>query len=482
MRFVHILLLLIVTGVFLVAWLEVKPELDAYDPAHSAGVSREDWKNRVHLAYWEKWGNFEAEACQAMVDEFNRSQNKIFVHYIRTSEVNRKSMLAIVGHDPPDVLGLWAYDMSNFADGGALLPLDDLMKKSGLTEDYYTPGYLKLGQYKGKTYGLPTAPATAALFYNKEYFRKKAPQLVAAGLDPNRAPRTIEELDRYADVLSEFGSDGKPVVIGFLPCEPFWWNWAWGYHFGGQLFDANDGRVTADDAGNVRAMKWVKRLAEHYGREKLLQFRAGFGNFDSPHNAFIDGRVAMEMQGVWFPGFISRHRPHLDYGVAPFPAAGDVPGPVSGIDSDFIVIPRGCRHLEEAWTFVHWVQTRGLLILCRQQGKHLPIRNPPADFRAGHPNPYLRIFEEVGELPQSYPMPTSVIWMEYKDRMNSTFEAIWNWVPPESKLQGLTGKAREQKIEALCDEYIRQTLGNLRRDMQIKLDVWNLQNRRRGTE
>ena len=66
MRFVHILLLVIVVSVFLVAWLEVKPELDAYDPARFPGIDQKAWKSRVHLAYWEKWGSFEAEACQSM--------------------------------------------------------------------------------------------------------------------------------------------------------------------------------------------------------------------------------------------------------------------------------------------------------------------------------------------------------------------------------------------------------------------------------
>ena len=47
---------------------------------------------------------------------------------------------------------------------------------------------------------------------------------------------------------------------------------------------------------------------------------SGFGNFDSPQNAFIDGRVSMEVQGVWFSNFIRRHRPHLEFGVAPPPA------------------------------------------------------------------------------------------------------------------------------------------------------------------
>jgi len=43
---------------------------------------------------------------------FNRSQDEIFVHYINASQVDRKAMLAIIGHDPPDVVGLWLISLS----------------------------------------------------------------------------------------------------------------------------------------------------------------------------------------------------------------------------------------------------------------------------------------------------------------------------------------------------------------------------------
>ena len=60
-----------------------------------------------------------------MVDAFNKSQDEIFVHYINTSEVNRKAMLAIMGHDPPDIVGLWANNVPSFAAAGALLDLEE---------------------------------------------------------------------------------------------------------------------------------------------------------------------------------------------------------------------------------------------------------------------------------------------------------------------------------------------------------------------
>jgi ABC-type glycerol-3-phosphate transport system substrate-binding protein len=475
MRPVHALLGGIILVVAAIACLEGRPGLGDFDPVRDAEFAA-TWDKRVHLSYWEKWASFEGDAAQAMVDDFNKSQDRIFVHRIQTSQIDNKAMLAIIGNDPPDVVGLWSKNAPPFAEAGALIPLDDLMAKSGLKRDYYIDNYLKMGEYDGHIYALPTAPASLALFYNKEHFRQKAEQLKAAGLDPNRPPQTIEELDRYAAVFNEFAADGTPLVMGFLPAEPGWWNYAWGFYFGGQMVDPKTGKISCDDAGNVKAFEWLKRYAEKYGRQKLLQFRQGFGNFDSPQNAFVDGKVSMELQGVWFPNFIRRHRPHMEFGVAPFPAAAGMPGPLSYLETDIMAIPRGCKHLKEAWEFVEYVQKcgpdgkRGLYILCSQQGKHLPIKNPPESFHQGHPNRELAVFEKVAASPYSFYPPTIFVQSEYQDELNKAFEHVWNWPVPEDQLAGLQGQERQAKIEQLCRQEIVDTLGAVRTRMQNQYD------------
>jgi multiple sugar transport system substrate-binding protein len=469
MRPIHALLGGIIVVVVLVGALERRPRLADTDRAERADFAA-TWDRRVHISYWEKWGSFEWEAAASMVDDFNRGQDEVFVHIVQTSQVNRKAMLAIVGNDPPDVVGLWSADIPLFADAGALEDLGGRMAQAGLTRDYYIENYLRLGEYGGKMYSLPTSPASNALFYNKEHFRKKAGELAKAGLDPNRPPATLEELDRYADVLNEFAPDGTPRVMGFLPTEPGWWNFLWGYYFGGTLFDANAGKITADDAGNVKSFEWLKRYAEKYGRQKLLQFRQGFGTFDSPQNAFIDERVSMELQGVWFPNFIRRYRPNMDFGVAPFPPAEGVAGPMSYIEADEIAIPRGCKHPAEAWKFIEYVQKKGLVILCRQQGKHMPVAHPPASFHQGHPNRELELFERVAASPHSFQAPQIFVEQEYQDEMNKAFEHVWNWPVPEAPLAGLAGAQKQAKIEALCREEIVRTLADVRQRIQARYD------------
>ncbi|MBN2451789.1 MAG: ABC transporter substrate-binding protein [Lentisphaeria bacterium] len=469
MRRVHLGLLGVLALVVAAAVFERPPGLRDFDP-ELHGEFEDTWGDRVHIAYWEKWGSFERDACQAMVDAFNRSQREVFVHYVNTSQVDRKSMLAIIGGDPPDVVGLWANNVQPFVAAAALLPLDDLMRQAGLDPERYTPQYLEIGTHEGRVYALPTTPASVALFYNRDHFAAKADALRAAGLDPERPPATIEELDRYADVLNEFEADGTPRIMGFLPTEPGWWNAFWGYYFGGTLYDPEGDRVTPDAPANLRAMLWIKRYAEKYGRDRLLQFRSGFGTFDSPNNAFIEGKVSMEMQGVWFPNFIRRHRPHLRFGVAPFPALAGLPGPVSYLDADVIAIPRGCKHPEEAWRFVCFAQREGLEILCRLQGKHMPVREPPELFRQGHPNLELDVFERVAASPHSFIRPRLGIWQEYQDELGRAFDHIWNHPVPEAELEGLRGKALEARIDALCLPEIRDTYARVRETIQRKYE------------
>lgn len=467
MRTVHFILAAVVLVVVMVAWFEPRPNVADFDATADAAF-KDTWSKRVHITYWEKWGSFEAEAAQKMVDAFNASQDEVFCHYIRTSQVDRKAMLAIVGGRPPDVVGLWSDNVAPFAEAEALMPLDDLMAAAGLDDDHYIPKYLEMCRYEGHTYVLPTTPVSIALFYNLDHFGAKAGQLRAADLDPNRPPQTIDELDRYADVLTEMAPDGTPDVMGFLPTEPGWYNAAWPYYFGGGLFDES-GSPTPDLPANVRAFEWLKGYASRYGRDNLTRFRQGFGNFDSPQNAFIDGKVSMVLHGVFFPQFIDRHRPHLRYGVAPFPCAPGVSGPRSLLNEDNVGIPRGCKHPEAAWKFVLWTQTCGLEVICRLQGKHLPLARVPESFRQGHPNRFIKVFEDLAKSPEAFIIPTSIIWREYGDEYNRGFDHIWHWQPPESELEGLTGPARDEEVRRLTREKIVRTLTDMRVTIEHKL-------------
>jgi multiple sugar transport system substrate-binding protein len=150
------------------------------------------------IEYWEKWGGFEADAMRVIVDEYNESQDKYYVQYVADagSQIDRKLMISIAGGNPPDISGFWDDRLISYVQNGALTPLDGLMEKDGIEHDRYLPNIIEACQYEGYTWGLPSTPATLALFYNKKMFRE-------AGLDPDKPPRTIAELTEYSHQITK---------------------------------------------------------------------------------------------------------------------------------------------------------------------------------------------------------------------------------------------------------------------------------------
>ena len=158
-----------------------------------------DAGNRVVVKYWEKWTGFEKDAMQAVVDDFNRSQDRIFVDYLSISGIAQKTLIATAGGTPPDIAGLWANEVADFDREDALMPLDDLAAGSTVSADRYLPVFWDMVVYKGKLYGVPSTPVTIAFYWNKDLFR-------ARGLDPEKPPSTIAELDEYAQKLTKIES------------------------------------------------------------------------------------------------------------------------------------------------------------------------------------------------------------------------------------------------------------------------------------
>jgi ABC-type glycerol-3-phosphate transport system substrate-binding protein len=440
-----------------IALLVLAAGLTACAPAPRPGADQ-----RVRIRYWEKWTGFEGEAMRRVVDAFNASQSRIFVDLLTVSQVDQKLLLAAAGGNPPDVAGLWSHNTHVYADMNAIVPLDDLCRQAGIGERDYLPAIWDLCAYRGHVYALPTTPATIALHWNKRLFR-------AAGLDPERPPRTIEELDAFAARLTRRDADGKIAQVGFLPSEPGWWNWAWGCFFGGRLYDGQ-GKVTPDSPENVRAFEWVQSYAKRYSTSAIQVFQSGFGNFSSPQNPFLSERVAMEIQGVWMYNFINKFAPKLEWGVAPFPYPADRPDLAGSslVDMDTLVIPNGSPHPREAFEFIRFVQSpAGSELLNLGQRKFTPLNALTPGFLAQHPHPYLRDFIALARGPRTFAPPKLAIWREYGDEMGNAFSKIWLLEATPREALGAVRARMQRKLERELRQKQRRTVASASRRCPI---------------
>jgi len=380
--------------------------------------SQDEYVNgRIRITYWEKWTGFEGEAIKRVVDHFNQIQDRIYVDLITMSQIDQKALIAIAGGDPPDLVGLWSSGLPSFAEKQALMPLAPFMEKAGMSRDDFIKVYIDVNCYRGELYGLPTTPATTALHWNKRMFRE-------AGLDPDRPPRTLAELDEMAAKLTKYDGQGHLVQLGFSPAEPGWWPWGWGFWFGGQLF--KDDEIAFDSPENLAAFRWIASYTNRYGAEELRRFQSGFsGNFASPQNAFFSERVAMVMQGVWLANFIHQYAPKLEWAAAPFPSAAPGMENVTIADCDSISIPVGAHHPDEAFEFIRYLCSQeGLEMLCMAQQKFTPLKNVSPAFVENHPNEYIRLFIDLASSPNACHTPDLSIWFEYSDEITAAFDMV----------------------------------------------------------
>ncbi len=388
----------------------------------------------VRVMYWEKWTGAEAEAMQATVDAFNASQDRVFVDMVSVSGIDRKTILATAGADPPDVAGVWLQQIASWADLDAILPLDPFIEADGMNVSgflaRYDPSYAQMTRYNGHVYALYATPASTALHWNKSLFRE-------AGLDPERPPRNVEELFEFSKkLIKRDPRSGALTQVGFLPQDPGWWPWSFPAYFGGALID-DEGRIVYDKLdANIASMRWVQSYSELYGVEDLKVFASGFGSFGSPQYPFFAGRTAIVLQGVWFNNYMRQYAPNLDYGVAPWPAVHeDEHAPFSMIEGDMLVIPRGAKHARAAWEFLKFANSSnpaarsraelsGIEITCFLQEKNSPLAHWSPYFSQHHPHPFIEVFRELGRSPRAYHVPFMGVWQEYQREINTAFDKV----------------------------------------------------------
>jgi len=358
-------------------------------------TTRQARTNRVTVTYWEKWTGDEAKEMRKVVDAFNASQDRIFVQYLSISGVDTKTMLATAGGNPPDVAGIWQEQVAQFADAKALTDLSELAQAKSLGPAYYIKGYWDPLNYRGKLWALPSTPASIALHVRPDL----VPPDVAT---PETFPKTIEGLDKLVDKISKKKSNGDLEMAGFLPSDPGWWNWAWGPYFGGKVFDGEN--LTIDAPENIRAYKWIASYAKRFGAKEVQSFQSGFGTFASPQDPFMQGKVATEINGVWKGSYIRVYKSNVKWFAVPFPYPEDRPDLEghSCLSQDVLAIPRGAKHVKEAFEFISFVQRQDVMEgLCQGHGKNSPLQHVSEAFFNTNQNKFIRLFDRLARSPKA---------------------------------------------------------------------------------
>jgi multiple sugar transport system substrate-binding protein len=413
------------------------------------------------ITVWQPFDASQQGALDHLVSEFERTHPGIKVHMSFASNdltSSQKLFLAIAGGVGPDVTFVDGQQLSEWAARGALADLTPSFDKSGLKPtDFWTPRWQE-STFRGHVYALPWgADPNFALIWNKDMFRK-------AGLDPEKPPRTIDDLDRMVDKLTVLDGQGNIKTLGINP-----WEWSganclftWGYAFGGNLYSEPDaahplGTVTADNPKVVEALEWMAKFARKYNVRKVNSFSAqvvGVGN--SP---FFAGKSAIRLLHVSQIKELEKYAPTMDigYGLIPAPPGGEYPN--GWIGGWSLAVPRNREVRPEAFEFIKWVCTspEATNIEAKEMEQFPAYRKSPA-FDSIKRDPIRGVFYQILAHAKHVRtlMPVQGYYMETLGR--AIDEVLFGGEPAQPAL----AKARVEvsaRLQSISDELARHSAG-----------------------
>ncbi len=382
----------------------------------------------VEITVWSMWTGQEEQNFDRVLHLYEQQHPHIRIRNLGAVSDDTKTVRAIVAGVPPDFCTLNdpAY-LGPLARNHALLRLDDMFQKSGLREADFVPASLGLCRYNGQLYGMPFLIDAKALLWDKDAFRE-------AGLDPERPPRTLEELTDYAAKLTKRDADGKLIRLGMRPLGPptnlddIYELFAL---FNGRLADPQTGRITADNTANAAELAWNKNLVERMGgNEEVNAFKSGFGRDMGTSNPFFVGKVAMEVGGEWIPYWTSRFAPQMRYGVAPIPppAAHPENAGITWIGGNVFCIPTESRHPKEAWDFMVWMQSTEAQVMFAHDMYNVPnarsaIKSPV--LRTGQPfRTRYAIYLDMADDPRAGYFPVTPVASLYMNELSTATDQV----------------------------------------------------------
>ncbi len=359
------------------------------------------------------------QADRATLDAFIKAHPEVSVTYNTsgTGDVDEQPVLTrIAAGTPPDIVTAADLLLASWALTKAIVPLDSYMQRDKFDTSHYWPASRTVIQYAGKTWGIPWTNDVRGLLYNKTLFRN-------AGLDPEKPPATLSEANDLADRLTKSTGDTYSQV-GFIP----WfgqgvWLWGWGWVYGGDFWDPNSQKVTANDPKNVAALTYFQQEVQRLGLDKVTTFNKAQsqGKLSGP----LAGHMGMWIDGNWNSASNKKNAPDFDYGVAPWPVPdGGKASSWSGIWCD--VLPQGVKNPDAAWTLLSYLGgAEAQLINCEITGD-TPARQDASEQllpkQVAAFGPTVKDFQAI--MPVSHHRPTMPAGIQYWNDMATMVQDV----------------------------------------------------------
>jgi sn-glycerol 3-phosphate transport system substrate-binding protein len=259
------------------------------------------------------------EVVDGIVAKFEAQNPDIKVSAIYSGnydDTRVRALSALKSGEPAQLAVMFSIDAYDLIEQDLVIPFDDVVQSDAQKAwlDSFYPALMANGKIEGKTWGIPFQRSTIVAYYNKDMFR-------AAGLDPEKAPTTWDEMVEMGQALTKDGTYGLMIPsTGY----PYWMFQALAIQNGKELM-SDDGLTTYfDDPTVVDTLKFWISLSEEFGI-----MPKGTVEWGTLRQAFLEGQTAMMWHSTGNLTAVKKNAT-FDFGVAMLPANVRLGSPTGG--------------------------------------------------------------------------------------------------------------------------------------------------------
>ena len=271
---------------------------------------------KTKVVFWYSLEGTNAECIKQIVDDFNKSQDEIFVdaqYQGNYDDAINKLKAAGMSQLPCDIVHSYEIGTRFIIDSGWIVPVQEYIDKDNWDTSVIEPNLLAYYTVDGKINSMPFNCSTPLMYYNKTAFEE-------AGI--TEVPTTVDGILEIADKLTVRNDDGSIKRYGFIFSNYGWFFEQWVGKMGKEYVNNGNGRESyatkvmfGENGAALDIFKMWKKISESESTYYVER-----GGTSAARAAFVAGDAAIFLASTAnLAGVLANVGDSFEVGTAYFP-------------------------------------------------------------------------------------------------------------------------------------------------------------------
>ncbi len=337
----------------------------------------------IEVLMWHGFTGATKDGIEFLADTYNAGQSNVRVRleeqgsyesaidkYVQSSQESR-----------PDLVVFPEYVAQQTIDSGTVIPIAACVEAADFDQTTFQPATLAAYSTAGVQWAMPFNVSNPVLYYNRSMF-------VAAGLDPDDPPRSLDELRVVSQALVDSGAASYGIAIDSgTDSGGGWFLEQWLANAGELYADNGNGRIAPptqvlyDSPTGVEILTFLQRMVQdglaYYvggnasGQDNFLKLAdaAEPAAMTIGTSASLGTIIDVVDVGQLIPGVTGD-----DIGVGPLPGPSGTPTALVGGAALYVVADHGDETAAAAWDFVTYLVSPESQSEWAAQTGYVPVR------------------------------------------------------------------------------------------------------------